>query len=87
MTLREQIRRKLCELVFDDGEPKKKINKITDEILALVEKALPSSNRKSCILSDHYSSRYKQGWNDYRKRALDLMRSRLEVEQVIKGVK
>ena len=28
---------------------------------------LPASNRKSCKESEHYFSRYKQGWNNYRK--------------------
>jgi len=71
MKLREQIRRKLCELVFDDGEPKKKINKTVDEILTLIEKGLPKK-----LESGLSGLEYCHGWNDYRS----------EVEQVIKGV-
>ena len=63
MTLRDRAIR-----IVDLGRYDKKTDEqITDEILDLIEKELPASNRKSCGSAEHYFRRYKDGWNNYRR--------------------
>jgi len=40
--------------------------KIASAIRTYISGCLPASNRKSCDISEHYVSRYKEGWNAYR---------------------
>ncbi len=53
----------------------KEIQELSTPRLMDWEKVLPASNRKSCKIEEHYMSRYKQGWNDYRKEALSALKS------------
>ena len=50
------------------------VNTTAAKILSLVrsemKKCVPASNRKSCEISDHYFSRYKEGHNSCRQQML-----------------
>ena len=46
-----------CGMGHGDGK------NIADEIRSFIERKLPASNRKSCDRSEHYMSRFKDGWN------------------------
>ena len=77
MKLREQI----AELVGETDEQGILDYDTTDKILALIEKKLPKRKR-----DENLSSKGHFWCAVGHNKCLDLMRSRLEVEQVIKGV-
>ena len=52
------------------------IDDMLGKIKSELEKCVPSSNRKSCDKSEHYMSRYKEGWNQCRSSMLEAIREK-----------
>lgn len=65
------------DLVWDKHQIEVALKELTElvESLKLIKaKIIPASNTKSCPKSEHYMSRYKEGWNAYRAEVIKLLK-------------
>jgi len=48
-------------------------HKAVDRIHELYLKRLPTANRKSCLVGEHYHQRFKEGWNSCLRRVKEAL--------------